>query len=173
MSYEETRACHELDRGCWRCGRPLLDALSVELGIGPTCREKLGITPEMIGREDANKLINKAVYHCPTVESFKEALAELRALGFAECADRLARNHAQIEIAEGEAGCLVVKAPFAENFSQALKDKGVRGHRFNKETCLGKAWIVPTAFRRQLFEGLKALYPGVLGIGPKGPFVLA
>lgn len=41
-SYTAAPACEMLATHCCVCGLPLLDALSVELGIGPICRKKYG-----------------------------------------------------------------------------------------------------------------------------------
>ncbi len=42
MSHENSPACELVATHCCICNRPLTDALSVELGIGPVCREKHG-----------------------------------------------------------------------------------------------------------------------------------
>ncbi len=42
MSYETAPACELLATSCACCGRPLLDATSVETGVGPDCRKKYG-----------------------------------------------------------------------------------------------------------------------------------
>ena len=38
MSYENAPATKMLATNCCCCGRPLVDSMSVELGIGPECR---------------------------------------------------------------------------------------------------------------------------------------
>lgn len=40
--YENSPACRMLATHCACCGRPLVDADSVEFGIGPVCRERYG-----------------------------------------------------------------------------------------------------------------------------------
>lgn len=42
MGYEEAPATEMMASHCLLCGRPLVDAVSVETGIGPVCREKYG-----------------------------------------------------------------------------------------------------------------------------------
>ncbi len=42
MSYENSPACKLIATTCCCCGHPLVDAVSVEAGIGPDCRKKWG-----------------------------------------------------------------------------------------------------------------------------------
>ena len=42
MSYENAPATRMLATHCAACGRPLVDATSVETGMGPVCRERYG-----------------------------------------------------------------------------------------------------------------------------------
>jgi hypothetical protein len=44
MSYESAPATKLLATHCACCSRPLVDAVSVETGIGPDCRKKHGYT---------------------------------------------------------------------------------------------------------------------------------
>lgn len=55
MSYENAPQTKLLATDCAVCSRPLCDAKSVELGIGPECRKKYGFEmdcteEEQIGR---------------------------------------------------------------------------------------------------------------------------
>jgi len=61
MSYETAPATILLATRCCVCNRPLVDAVSVELGIGPDCREKYGynVDVEPEAREAANKLVHR------------------------------------------------------------------------------------------------------------------
>lgn len=43
MSYENAPATKFIAVNCCVCGRPLVDAISVEEGIGPICRDKFGL----------------------------------------------------------------------------------------------------------------------------------
>lgn len=62
MSYTDAPATGLLATHCICCGRPLLDAKSVEANIGPDCREKYGLDVELPtgARAKANKLIHEA-----------------------------------------------------------------------------------------------------------------
>jgi len=42
MSYVNSPACELVETNCCCCGRPLVDAVSVETGVGPDCRAKYG-----------------------------------------------------------------------------------------------------------------------------------
>ena len=46
-SYETAPATRMLATQCAVCARPLLDAVSVETGIGPHCRAKYGFNVEV------------------------------------------------------------------------------------------------------------------------------
>ncbi len=61
MSYEEAPATKMLATHCIFCSRPLLDASSVEAGIGPICRGKVGYNDPVPNhaRQEANKLIHR------------------------------------------------------------------------------------------------------------------
>ena len=60
MSYEDSKQCKLLATHCVCCGRPLVDACSVELGIGPECRN--GIYPEDVDEAD-RKIANEHVFN--------------------------------------------------------------------------------------------------------------
>jgi hypothetical protein len=60
MSYENAPATRLLATHCGVCTRPLLDAVSVEMGIGPDCRKKY--MPKALAgapREEANKIVHQ------------------------------------------------------------------------------------------------------------------
>ena len=46
MSYENAPATQMIASHCCVCNRPLVDSVSVELGIGPDCRKKHGYNVE-------------------------------------------------------------------------------------------------------------------------------
>ncbi len=66
MSYLNDPNTHRMATRCCCCGRKLLDAKSVEIGIGPTCRNKFGYTTDITDdqRETVNKLIHDAGVQC-------------------------------------------------------------------------------------------------------------
>lgn len=91
-NYEDAPATKLVATHCCCCGRALLDAESVEIGIGPVCREKYGyvggsVSPEV--RDEANKLVYQIACN-PKADSVVAALLRLRELGFVKLADRIA-----------------------------------------------------------------------------------
>lgn len=47
MSYEHAASTKLLATHCAYCGRPLRDADSVEMGMGPICRSRVGVNPDV------------------------------------------------------------------------------------------------------------------------------
>jgi len=90
MSYEDAEATKMLATQCCVCGRPLLDATSVEVGMGPICRERYLPENSNPNRGEANKIINHCannMAHPSVIEANCEALREL---GFEVLADTIA-----------------------------------------------------------------------------------
>lgn len=88
--YENAPATKLLATHCAVCARPLLDAKSVELGIGPDCRRKYGY--DLAVSEEARKEANGLVYLIAAKQSGMEtvqAIARLGELGFTKLADRI------------------------------------------------------------------------------------
>jgi len=169
MTYESAPATALLATQCCVCGRPLLDAKSVELGIGPICRKKHGYNIADISdeaRTAANGLVHRIAANGSTLESLAD-IAALLELGFDKLAGKIEARMTSITI-KADGGVLSVKAPYDVDFVSAVKS--IRGRRWNKET---KTWGVPASERRALWNALKAYYPGVLAIGPKGAFQVA
>src|SRR5207248_1562513 len=88
--YAESKACQMLDKKCAVCATPLLDAHSVEVGIGPTCREKYGYNIEVdaAARSEANRLVNLIAERQEGLDVAK-ACERLRELGFHTLAARV------------------------------------------------------------------------------------
>ena len=179
MSYQEAPATRMLATNCVCCGRPLVDACSVELGIGPDCRN--GIFPEGVDEEDrmcANGLVFKASKAAQNgaAEDVVGFADEIRKLGFEGLAAKVERRFrdgvvkgvrdADIIIDEdGEA--LVVRTPYrrgaAKDFVSAWRS--IPGRRWD-----GSANRVPKAQRKALWSLLRKFFPGKWGAGPKGAF---
>ena len=70
MSYEAAPATRLLATHCAACSRPLVDAVSVEAGMGPECRRKYGREPELPPDYDAAMRSLDSLQHtaaeCPT-----------------------------------------------------------------------------------------------------------
>lgn len=185
-SYEDAPATRMLATQCACCSRPLVDAVSVEVGVGPDCRVKhgygeaqaapdwdwaerelapgdLAIDRTKSPREAANLL----VYWVAARQDGPDVLrlvSAIRALGFVSLADRIARRLARVSIAL-EAGHYVVRGPYSDEAVAAFRS--IPGRRFDRES---KSNIVPASSRRELFAALKRAYPGETASGPRGLF---
>lgn len=173
--YATTPACKMLATHCVVCGRPLLDSVSVTMGIGPECRKG---EDEGIGQEDrqlANKLVFEAALaaqsgHISKVleiagriadECDMEVLADKVRSRFTE-----ASKTAKLVISV-EGDMLRVATPFRRKSAREFIDawRGIPGRRFRD----GCNWV-PQAQRPALWGLLKRFFPGEIGLGPKGVF---
>ena len=184
MSYEDAPSTKLLATHCAVCNRALRDAVSVEAGIGPDCREKYGYgeaqglanwdaamvaldglvavadcNPTMTPREACNLLVQR--YAVSTFAVEKPAfVAAINALGFTRLAVKLAEGGAgRVEVTKcGDR--LAVKTPYRPEFVDALKAARV-GARWDRE---GKVWTVPTdeRARRALWGVLRSTFAGAL-----------
>jgi hypothetical protein len=204
-NYENAPATKLLATHCACCGRSLLDAESVEAGMGPTCRKVHGYNraqaePDWeavlrlsdgllavaeifpagdarvaeaswrLGGLETRRVANLAVHRIAVAQRGPAALqlaAVVRALGFTRLADRVEERLVQvrIELAGDE---YVVHAPYSETFNARLGENRP-ARRWDPEN---KCWRVRAPFRGFLFAALKAAFPGVAAVGPKGSFVL-
>ncbi len=112
MSYEQSASCKLVATHCACCCRPLVDAISVEAGVGPVCREKHGYNA---GPAENRTRANKLVYLIAAKQSGDEVaewVVELRALGFTRLADIIiARLDNVIQITR-EGADYLVRTPY-------------------------------------------------------------
>lgn len=128
---------------CLACGRPLLDAVSVEKGMGPVCRKKfLGEDDDEIGltRDVANKIVKAMAVPGTQAHVILASATDLDALGFSTLAQRLRDRFMPqpkivLELIDaGELGpdvfpggpaprWLLVKTPWNEAFTSELRQK--------------------------------------------------
>lgn len=99
MGYENSRQADLLATNCVVCGRKLCDAVSVEMGIGPECREKYGYNDECLAgaRDEANHLVWELAARLTTKGGISEAeiaglVGKIRDLGMGRLADRIAER---------------------------------------------------------------------------------
>ena len=180
MSYETAPATKLLATRCACCDRALVDATSVEIGMGPVCRKKHGygdldgFAPE--ARAEANKLIYQIAAHrdgAVTVDACKR-LAELGAVRVVEAImDRLAK----VRIAATDGGhphgvdrVAVRVVGHVPDFNSLIADfRAIPGRRWDADA---KVNTFPVGQKVALFVVLKKHFPGAAGVGPLGPFVL-
>ena len=178
MSYTDAIATRLLATHCCSCGRPLVDATSVELGIGPECRNGRtgGITEAQ--REACNRLTYRAsiVATQGNVEEVRRIAQEIRELGLPELADKVAsrfvnaEKNAKIKITSVTLNgkpALAVDTPYKRSMGATF----VNAWRI----IPGRRWIngvnvVPVESKPALWALLKEFFPGDFGHGPSGVF---
>jgi hypothetical protein len=179
MSIERAPATEMVATNCCVCGRPLLDAESVETGIGPVCAEKTGIgraelAPEV--RAEANRL----VYRLAQLQRSPEAVplcARLRALGLDTLADRIEERlieHTTIRIERVGQSLLAIRLPKVDGaaFALLLNDlRRVPGRTFDAASKINTIPDTPLS-RAALRRVLAKHFPGHIGRGPGGMFVI-
>lgn len=173
-NYENAPATKMLATNCVCCGRPLVDATSVQLGIGPECRKEWdgGIPNEV--REQANKIVRDAACAAGIgrIAEVLEAADKVEALGLAVLAGKMRRrfrsasNQADIIIEAADGGFKVV-TPYRRKDSKAFIEawRHVPGRRW-----VAGANIVPVESKAALWRLLCDFFPGRYGKGPKGVF---
>jgi hypothetical protein len=183
MSYEEAPATALLATHCCACGRALLDAESVERGIGPVCAEKFGFLVPVgaAERAEANKLVHAVAAlagACSTEVSadVEAALARLLELGFVKLAGiiRLRLAGKADVVVEVEGGFYVVRAPYSPAFLEAAGKFGRTHWEFVKKHGSGRknVRLVPVGERNRLWLALKHAFPGAKVAGPAGAVII-
>lgn len=150
MSYEFAPATRLVATHCAHCGKALVDATSVEIGLGPVCRKRvewdalgtgeipagsngstfaIGI-PEadarietLVAAGDARAVANFLVYVAAALQGGDEALLAIlgvKRLGFVKLAAILFAHVAGVEI-KVEPGKLFVRAPYDERLPIARR----------------------------------------------------
>lgn len=201
MSYENSPACKLVATNCACCGAPLVDAISVETGMGPVCREKHGFykpdlevdilaivaalavaLPEELyvatvkgistSREAANKLVHRAAIE-QRGAVFGYCVSAIAMLGFTTLADRMVKHAKGIRV-ESKGDTLLVFSPFNPDFVMRAKKIGGKWTPSEKPKKGEKgAWSIPAKRRGELWGVLKATYPeGTPVRGEKGVKVL-
>lgn len=171
MSYVNAPATKMLATHCAVCARPLVDAQSVECGVGPDCRKKYAYDlPEAADdvREQANAIVRKIALVQKGAEAFA-LCRDLHKLGWVQLATRISERLTKIHV-EDRGVDLAVTTPFEPGFVAALKAKHC-GAQWDKKA---KAWIVPATqeAKAALYAVLVEVFKGKWATGPKGPFVV-
>ena len=172
--YTDSPACRILSTRCLICGRPLVDAISIQMGMGNECRKEYdgGISDEV--RIEANKIVHDAAL-AAGIGRIAEVLAaadKIEALGLSVLANKLRRRFknaerlAEIEIEE-VGGAYRVVTPYRRKDSKAF----IKAWR----TVPGRRWenganVVPAASKKALWSVLKQFFGGKYAKGPKGVF---
>lgn len=173
--YENSVACKLLASHCVCCGRALVDAISVEMGIGPECREGFNFDLTDENRKIANKLVFDASLAATNglIEVVRANAAKIREMGFGELAEKMehrfvkAEYKADITIKELQGGVLRVVTPYRRKDAKAFVDawRKVPGRRW-----VNGANEIPVESKKQLYLVLRQFFAGKYAKGPKGVF---
>ena len=175
MSYENAPATKMVATHCACCDLPLVDAKSVECGVGPVCRKKHGF--DLDCTEEARKAANKLVYEIAVLREgpvVVENLKKLFALGFAQLVLAILKRVATVKVSVTDdahphgAGRLAVVTPYSEAIVAAFR--AIQGRRWDKEHKLN---TFPAQARPALWAAFQKHFAGATGVGPSGPFLVA
>lgn len=192
--YTDSPACKLVATFCACCARPLVDATSVETGVGPECRKKHGfdkpdvevelvaacalaatlpadVYAEVAGAASTREACNRLVHRIAVEQDGANVNAytnAVRALGFVRLADRVAHRLATVQIFVDGSEYLV-KTPYSDAAVACFRSLPVTTRRWSKPD---KAWRVQSAAKGLLFAALKRAFPGATASGPKGLFTL-
>ena len=187
MGYEDAPGTKLLATHCAICARPLLDAVSVERGIGPDCAKKHGYFDGGQEGSAAHKEANRVVHAIALQVSgatkldageLNLGIQALKVGGFGRLAAVLEEKIPTVVVEPAGEGIgehgrvearLKLSTPYNPRFVEALRN--LPGRRWDKEQ---KVWTVPATENARVivFTLLKAFYPGVVGRGSKGFFVV-
>jgi Family of unknown function (DUF6011) len=170
MDYTAAPATALVATHCVLCGRPLVDAPSVECGMGPTCRERALVGAPDAARAEVNALVHR-IAAAPDAADVPSLVAQVAAHGYATLAarltERLAEGRAVTVRAEGDG--YAVAAPFSPAFNEALRECAP-SRRWDRDA---KVWRVPAVAKRGLWNALVRAFPGAPLITDRGVSVVA
>lgn len=165
--YENAPSTRMLATHCCVCGRPLRDAFSVEIGMGPTCRKTHGYDEEvLLLGEEARKAANKIIHQIAAVRDDEReraaGISALRLLGFRKLPGRIEYRGQDAPAPEPVAMRLssrgtgwYVRAPYKPAATAAWRS--IDGRRWDGEA---KENFVPWTGREALWSLLRTHYAG-------------
>lgn len=176
MSYENSPSTHMLATHCAFCARPLRDAQSVEVGVGPICRRKYMVADQVTeaSRVEGNKLIH-TIAKLQRGPEVKQALARLAELGFAQVVKRIRKRlkewRTKVTLSY-EGGRLFLQTPSIGDdvWDQWLDGlRSIKGRKFEGKD-MGNSF--PMDQRGSVHNLLLNFFPGFPAEGPKGEFII-
>jgi hypothetical protein len=173
MGYEEAPATRMLASQCAVCGRPLVDAVSVDAGMGPDCRDKHGFNDEAVS-EDGRKAANAAVYQIALLRSqgaltgtvLASAVGRIKSAGLHKLAAVLVDRLTAVKVGE-DGGRLTVVTPYDAGAVEAFRR--VNGRRWDAAKKLN---TFPRESAQAVYAVMVRFYQGAIGAGPKGLFTV-
>ena len=173
--YENSPACRLIATDCCVCGRDLVDAVSVEAGIGPVCREKYGYTEAQLEPDWAayEKLVMPQPSICITnprtlanvithriavsiaAPTVRRDILALAALGFATLSEKLAERVSGALVLEvtHRAPFLILKTPYNARLIDELRR--VRGRQWDPKQ---KVNVFPLTSEADVLRVLRSVW---------------
>lgn len=174
--YEDAPATKMLATNCACCGKELLDAESVTVGLGPECRRKHAVPPELTedARLEANKLIHSIAMD-QSGSSVDTALKRLSELGCAAIVKRIqnrvyGKRHVIVSVyvdPERKGTRFALASPWSDDF--VYRVKRIRGRCWDGEK---KVNHFPVSEWLAVWELVADCYRGKLLETPKGEHVI-
>lgn len=178
-TYENAPATSMIATQCAVCARPLLDAKSVEIGMGPTCRERHGYDDEVAHLPESQRLLANAIVHDIAARQHDDSVraagcATLRVLGFARLAERIlfrgksapAARVLTLRVSSRGTGWYL-SAPYNPAATVALR--GIPGRRWDADR---KENFIPSSGRAALWAMLREHYAGCTLDCPSGALTI-
>lgn len=184
-TYTSAPATTMVATNCAICALPLVEADSVETGVGPTCRKKHGFLvpcsePDAaalerwtvaLDRKDARGCVNVLTYRIAAMQDgpkVPEMIGAIYALGYRKLAQAIGKRVGTLllEFTNDE---IAVTAPYSTSFLDALR--WINGRWWDAKR---KVNVVPVEEKRALWAALKSSYPGrtLIGSFPQSPVQL-
>lgn len=184
MGYETARATRMLATHCIFCSRPLVDAVSVEAGVGPDCRKKYGhteaqgpadweavarLTSIIIPAEEltqdsrglCNRLTNRVARGVDGPELVR-IIEVIRLLGYKKLSETLTKAMCVATVTH-KGDVVAVQVPWNEDWVN--ESRQIPGRRYIKEE---KMQTFPISSRPMLWKALKKVFRGKVISTPKG-----
>lgn len=183
MSYEQAPATKMVATHCAFCARPLVDAQSVETGVGPVCRER-HMVPDSASNEhrpEANRLIHQ-IARLQKGPEVRQLLVRLDDLGYRKAAARIRKRLRRRFIREQQQSAPKVRISYEDGrilVKATPKGAAFRPYLNRCRDIIGRRWhdaiksnSFPEAAKPQVWALLRDFFAGAQAEGPKGTFVI-
>jgi len=168
MTYENAPSTRMLAVKCASCHKPLRDALSVNVGMGPECRKRIIFQDASeTNRKAANRLVAQIAVEADMMNVAK-MIQCLQNLGFGELADVIARRKLQVVIKVAQ-GRIELRTPREGVLRPDMELQCLNGCRWNSQAGV---YTIPYHHKHAVYAILKKYWTGEVAIGPKGPFTV-
>lgn len=152
-----------LKQRCIACGKPVVEAQSVEAGMGPVCRKRYaweGLPAD--SRELLNNVLTELSFD-PTIDNVCRAIGTAQRVGADRLEKLLIARFVDVEVVETNDKFYTIRFDYHEGM--ILRLRKAPGAFFNRKQ---KVWWVPQVNRHFLWVAICENYPGRLCKSAKG-----